>query len=650
MSYISFTKEQLVNLEFSLNREIIRSNRAGSYASNTIINCNTRKYHGLLVVPQPLIDGENHVLLSSLDETIIQQDAEFNLSIRKYPDDVFLPKGHKYLHSFDTEPIPILTYRVGGVFLTKEILFVNNEDRIIIKYTLLEAHSKTKLKIKPFLAFRNIHQLSKANHIIDSRYEAVNNGINMQLYKGYSHLFMQFSKKADYIHNPDWYYNIEYMQEKERGYEYQEDLFVPGYFEFSIEKGESVYFSTGIEEVNPEKLKRQFTHEISKRIPRDNFENCLKNSAQQFLVKKNNKTEIIAGFPWFGRWGRDTFISLPGLTLVTGDIKSCKDVIDTMVEEMSGPLFPNIGNGSKSAYNSVDAPLWFFWTLQQYADFTNSKNKIWTMYGKKMNNILEGFRNGTLHNIKMLENGLIYAGEKGKALTWMDAVIDGKPVTPRIGMPVEINALWYNAIMFSLEVAKLANDKKFVKEWESLSNKIKTSFKETFWSEKKGYLADFVDGDYIDWSIRPNMVFATSLPYSPISEKIRQLILEMISKELLTPRGLRTLSPKNPYYKETYYGNQAERDAAYHQGTVWPWLLGHFVEGYLKIYGKSGLTFIKNIYEGFEPVIYEHGIASISEVYNGNPPHAPGGTPSQAWSVAELLRIKWLIDKYENEK
>ncbi|MFZ4414150.1 MAG: amylo-alpha-1,6-glucosidase [Bacteroidales bacterium] len=646
---MSFTKEQLVNLEFSLNREIIRSNRAGSYASTTIINCNTRKYHGLLVVPQPFIDGENHILLSSLDETVIQQDTAFNLAIRKYPDDVYLPKGHKYIQSFDTEPIPILTYRVGGVILTKEILFANNEDRIIIKYTLVEANSETKLKIKPFLAFRNVHQLSKANHFVDKTYEAVNNGIMMQLYQGYSHLYMQTSKKTDYVHVPDWYYNIEYQQEKERGYEFLEDLFVPGYFEFSIKKGESVYFSAGIEEVNPLSLKKLYNNEIAKRIPRDSFENCLKNSAEQFIVKKNKKTSVIAGFPWFGRWGRDTFISLPGLTLVTGDFKVCKDVIDTMLTELNGALFPNIGEGSSAAYNSADTSLWFFWTLQQYADFTQTKDKIWKEYGKKMLCILETYRNGSLHNIKMLENGLIYSGEQGKALTWMDAIVNSKAITARIGMPVEINALWYNAIMFSVEMAKLAKDAEFVKNWDPLTLVIKESFKNTFWSKDKGYLADYVDGEFMDWSIRPNMVFATSLPYSPISEKIRQLILEMIRKELLTPRGLRSLSPQSPEYKNICKGNQTERDNAYHQGTVWPWLLGHFVEGYLKIYGKSGLSYIKNIYEGFEPTIREHGIASISEVYDGNPPHAPRGTPSQAWSVAELLRIKWLIDKYENE-
>ena len=248
----------------------------------------------------------------------------------------------------------------------------------------------------------------------------------------------------------------------------------------------------------------------------------------------------------------------------------------------------------------------------------------------------------------MLENGLIYAGETGKALTWMDAVVNGKPVTPRTGMQVEINALWYNAVMFALEIAGYDNDINFIKHWEPIAKKIKDSYKDVFWSKEKGYLADYVDEDFKDWSIRPNMVFATSLPYTPLSEKIRQLILELIKKELLTPRGLRTLSPKSPDYKDVYCGDQTQRDLAYHQGTVWPWLLGHFVEGYFKIYTQSVLTFIKNIYKDFEPVVFEHGISSISEVYNGNPPHAPGGTPSQAWSVAELLRIHYMIEKIEN--
>jgi predicted glycogen debranching enzyme len=647
MSYISFDKFQLVNLEYSLKRELLRSNRAGSYASSTIIHCNTRKYHGLLVTPQPGIDHENHVLLSCLDETVIQREVEFNMGIHKYPGGNFYPKGHKYILDFKIEPIPTISYGVGGVVLTKEMILTSSEDQMIIKYTLKEAHSPTKIRLRPFLAFRNVHEVKRENIFADKKYEHVPNGIKVRMYHGYTDLFLQLSKPAEYIHVPDWYYNIEYQEEMDRGYEYQEDLYVPGYFEFDIRKGESVYFCAGIKEIAPGSIKRSYSNELEKRIPRNNFENCLKNAATQFIVKKGNKTEIIAGFPWFGRWGRDTFIALPGLTLVNGDYATCKNVIDTMIADLNGPLFPNIGSGNKSAYNSVDASLWFFWALQQYAAFTVSKASTWKEYGRKMKLILEGYREGTQFNIRMNENGLVSAGEPGKALTWMDAIVHGKPVTPRIGMPVEINALWYNAVCFSLEVAELAGDTAFVNDWKPIADKIPASFMATFWNAGKGYLADHVDGDYKDWTVRPNMVFATSLEYSPINEDVKENVLDVIKKELLTSRGLRTLTPKHPGYKSIYFGDQAERDLAYHQGTVWPWLLGHFAEGYLKLYGKHGVSFIRSLFKGFEPVMKEHGIGTISEIYDGDPPHAARGAISQAWSVAELLRMKWLINKYE---
>ncbi|NVO03486.1 MAG: glycogen debranching enzyme N-terminal domain-containing protein [Bacteroidetes bacterium] len=647
MSYIEFDKLQLINLEYSLNKELIRANRSGSYASTTIIGCNTRKYHGLLVCPQPAIDDENHVLLSNIHETIIQRDAEFNVGIQKYPN-TYNPKGHKYIRDFVTEPIPKLTIRVGGVVLNKETLLCEDH-RTLIRYTLVEANSPTKMKLRPFLAYRNYHKLSKANVFVEKRYEPIENGAKMRMYQGYSYLHMQFSKNVEYVHVPDWYNNIEYIEEKERGYDYLEDLYTPGFFEVELEKGKSIIFSAGIEEIDPSELIELFEKELLHRTPRNSFENCLKNSAEQFIVKKGKKVEIIAGFPWFGRWGRDTFISLPGLSLSIGNPQLCKEVIDTMVKELKGPLFPNVGSGGNANMHSVDAPLWFFWALQEYADYTKTQDKIWEEYGPKMQLILDGYKNGTSYNIKMQENGLIWAGETGKALTWMDAVVSGKPVTPRIGMPVEINALWYNAIMFSIESAVLAEDMEFVSKWHEIADLIPHSFKETFWDKEKGYLADVVNGDYKDWSVRPNQVIATSLPYSPISEQIRNLILEISAKELLTPRGLRTLSPKDPNYKGQYYGDQATRDAAYHQGTVWPWLLGHYAEGYLKIHSKSGLSNIKSLYKGFEEVMREHGIGSISEVYDGDPPHHFGGAPSQAWSVSELLRIQKLIEKYSNE-
>jgi predicted glycogen debranching enzyme len=646
MDYIKFDKSQLVNLEYSLRKEFLRSNRSGAYSCSTIVNCNTRKYHGLLVAPQPAIDNDNHVLLSSLDETVIQHNSEFNLGIHRYMGDVYNPKGHKYLVDFTIEPIPKQTYRVGGVLLTKEIMMVENKDQVIIKYTLLDAHSPTKLLFRPFLAFRNYHQLSKSNVWVDSKYETIPNGITMRLYAGYTSLYMQFSKQPEYTHVPDWYYNISYLKERERGYHSHEDLFVPGFFEMDIKKGESIYFSACTSEQNPTNLSRAFSSELKKRVPRNSFENCLKNSAQQFFVRDGKKVEVIAGFPWFGRWGRDTFIALPGLSLALGDFKTCKDVIDTMLSELNGPLFPNIGSGNRTAYNSVDAPLWFFWSLQQYAMYTNTNKSIWKEYGEKMKLILNGFRAGTLYNIKMLDNGLVTAGVVGKALTWMDAVVDGKAVTPRIGMPVEINALWYNAMMFSLEVAKLAGDKEFIESWEPIANGFPKIFKETFWNDDRGYLADCVGEKGKDWSVRPNMIFAASLPYMAIDEDLRKLVVDKVKKQLLTPRGLRTLSPEDPHYKGFYYGDQATRDKAYHQGTVWPWLIGYYAEAYLKIHGKGGLSHIEKLYKGFEEEMQEHGIGCISEVFDGDPPYRAAGAISQAWSVAEVIRMGWILKQY----
>ncbi|OFX23106.1 MAG: amylo-alpha-1,6-glucosidase [Bacteroidetes bacterium GWA2_31_9b] len=640
MAYLDLNKDEIINLEYSLKKEILSTNRAGGYLSTTIVLCNTRKYHGLMVLPIKEFDDENHVLLSSVDETVIQRGKTFNLGIHKFPGKgIYEPHGHKYITDFQYDPTPKITYKVGGVVLEKELLFVHNEEQFMIRYTLKDAHSPTRLRIRPFLAFRNSHKLSKANMHADIKYKKVSNGIKSKLYPGFPYLFMQTNKQNEFIASPDWYYNIEYLEEMNRGYEYQEDLFVPGYFEIPIKKGESVIFSASTSEIIPAGLIRKFNSELKTRPPKDSFENCLINSAHQFLVEREKTTEIIAGYPWFGRWGRDTFISLPGLTLCAGEIKSCKKVLDTMIHEMKGGLFPNIGKNSNAVFNSVDAPLWFFWSVQMYAKAINDNKTIWHDYGKKMKLILENYHKGMEYNIKMHENGLIWQGEKGRALTWMDAVVEGKPVTPRSGYAVEINALWYNALCFTLELAKEFNDTKFVNEWENILVLTKKSFSDVFWYEEKQYLYDLVDEEGSHKAVRPNQIFAVSLPYSPLSEMQMQGVIKVVEKELLTPKGLRTLSPSNPHYHGRYEGNQAERDSAYHQGTVWPWLLGHFADANFKIYGKDAIPLAENIVNNFKEDMTKYGLSSISEIFDGDPPQRNRGAISQAWSVAEILRI-----------
>jgi predicted glycogen debranching enzyme len=648
MSYIKFDKSQIVNLEFSLGREIIRTNRAGSYSSTSILSCNTRKYHGLLVCPVDEFGGERFVLLSSLDVTVVNNDKSFNTGIRKYKGDYFSPKGHKYIEDFDTDNLPSRIYRVGGVILKQERLLVHYEEQFLLRFTVLEATESMKLQVRPFLAFRNIHHLTHANLHANTKVDPIENGIKSKLYPGFPSLNMQFSTKVEFIHVPDWYLGVEYPEEQKRGYDFSEDLFTPGFFEFEASEGDMIVFSASTKEEKTSGLKQKFTKTVSGKIPRDSFINCLRNAAQQFVEKRGGKTLIIAGYPWFGAWGRDTFISLPGLALARHKLTLYREVLDTQIERMRDGLFPNMGEASNPAFNSIDAPLWFFWAVQQYV--LQGGTDGWERYGLAAKSVLNAFKNGTSFGIHMRDNGLIYADSPGKSLTWMDAVVNGIPVTPRSGYDVEINALWYNAVCFSLSMARGISDKKFIKEYENLPVLIKKSFLEIFWDEKLGYLADYVnDFEGKNTFVRPNMVIAVSLPYSMLDKEQMKKVLNVVDKELVTIRGLRTLSPGNRFYKGVYKGNQEERDNAYHQGTVWPWLFGPFCEGWLKVYGQQGVQKVKKLIYGLEAVMSEHGISTLSEIHDGDPPHSPQGAISQAWSVGEVLRIIDLLEtKYPN--
>lgn len=647
MSYLKFEKSELVNLEYALSRELIRANRAGSYASTTIIGCNTRKYHGLLVCPLEELDGEHHVLLSTLDATVIQHEKEFNLGIHKYEGDNYLPKGHKYVRDFDANKGSKLIYRIGGVVLSREILMVSKSEQVLVKYTLEEGSSDTLLRLTPYLAFRNFHLLSKSNLYANTRYEEVRQGIVSCLYEGYPGLYLQCSKEAEFVPVPDWYYNIEYMEEQKRGYEYKEDLYVPGYFELPIKQGESVIFSAATFEAAPGGLKRRFSSEQQARIPRDSFRSCLVNSAQQFIVNKKGSTEVIAGFPWQGSWSRDTFMALPGLCLSLGEVQTARKVLDSMLKRLEGGFFPNRIESGQAVYNSADAPLWFIWALQQLEQ-ADPRTPTWEKYGKAIKSILKAYREGSSDLVHMTEQGLIRIQHQDLPLTWMDGMVDGKAVTPRDGMPVEINALWYNALCQALAWAK-GKDEAFVAHWKDVPEQVASAFCAHFWDEEKAYLADVVSDEGKDLSVRPNQVLAAALTFSPLSLEMKKGILDVLESELLTPRGLRTLSPKNMAYKETYEGPPGTRALAYHQGTVWPWLLEHFVKAYLEVYKKSGVGKLKRLYDGFEDAMSVRGIGSISEVYDGNPPHVARGAVSQATGVAALLRIGDMLESFNTE-
>lgn len=648
MGYIKFDKAHVVNLEYSLSREILRTNRAGSYSLTTIVGCNTRKYHGLLVCPVDAFGGERHVLLSGLDSTVVSNGQSFNTGIRKYQGDYYSPKGHKYIEDFDIQDIPGMTYRVGNVFMKQERLLVHYEEQFLLRLTIIDTDEPVKIQLRPFLAFRNVHQLTHANMWANTRVEEIPGGIRSCMYDGFPWLNMQLSCKSEFVPVPDWHLGVEYVEEQKRGYDFSEDLFVPGFFEFTAAKGDVIVFSASTREEKPSGFKAKFTRTISSKIPRSDFCNSLRNAAQQFIEKRGEDTTIVAGYPWFGSWGRDTFISLPGIALARKQEDLYASVLDTQLRRMKGGLFPNMGEASNPAFNSVDAPLWFFQALYSYG---LEAREAWKRYGAAMKAVLGAYRDGTSFGIHMRDNGLIYADAPGKALTWMDAIVHGVPVTPRSGYAVEVNALWYNAVCFALDTARSARDRTFVQEWENMPELIARSFAELFWDEELGYLADYVsDPETRNMQVRPNMVIATSLPYTMLTKEQMQSILDIANRMLVTPRGLRTLSPSEEGYQGIYCGTQEKRDSAYHQGTVWPWLVGPFCEGWLRVYGEAGVPRVRKLIMGFEETLTEAGISTISEIYDGDPPHQPRGAISQAWSVAEVLRIYTILETKYKEK
>ena len=646
MSYLKFEKALMTNLQESLPKELLRTNRSGAYSCSTIVDCNTRKYHGLLVVPVPELDDDNHVLLSSLDPTVIQHGAEFNLGLHKYQGNNFSPMGHKYIREFDCDKVPTTLYRVGGVILKKEVVFQHYEDRILIRYTMVDCHSATTLRFRPFLAFRSVRQFTHENGTASREYSAVDNGIKTCMYAGYPDLYMQFSKKNDFVFAPDWYRGVEYPKEQERGYASNEDLYVPGYFEMPIKKGESIVFAASTSEIKTSTLKKLFDKEVAERAPRDNFFHCLVNAAHQFHRReKNDDRYILAGYPWFKCRARDTFISLPGLTLSIEENDYFELVMKTAMkgyqEFMEGKdITVNI-----TELEQPDVPLWAIWALQQYAKET-SKEECLKKYGKFIKSVML-FIEGNHHpNLELHPNGLLYSNGKDKAVTWMNSTANGKPVVPRSGYIVEFNALWYNALCFCAALCELEGKQERQQHLLEIAEKTKQSFLDTFLNEY-GYLYDYVDGNMIDWSVRPNMIFPVAFDYSPLSQDQKKKVLDICTRELLTPKGLRSLSPKSGGYNPVYVGPQSQRDYAYHQGTAWPWLGGFYMEASLKLYRRTRLSFIERQMVGYEDEISYHCLGTISELFDGNPPFSGRGAISFAMNVAEILRALELLDKYQ---
>lgn len=599
------------------------------------------------MIPLPELDNFNHVLLSSLDETVIQHGAEFNLGIHKYEGNNYSPNGHKYIRQFDCNIISRTIYRVGGVILSKERMLVSYEPRVIFKYTLLEAHSTTLLRFKPFLAFRSVNELTVQNNKADTSYQDVKNGISMRMYERYPDLYMQFSKKNTFVHQPDWYKNIEYYKEQERGYAYKEDLLVPGYFEIPIKKGESVIFSAGISEISPIKLHHLWETELARREERVDMFTTLKNSAQQFYKREGENTYLIAGYPWFGARGRDQFCALPGCTLTIGRMDYFDAIMKTSVEEITRFLEGNRHEFKIEGLDEPDVLLWFIWSVQQFA-LANSLKEAADRFGQLCADIILFIRKQEHPNIVLHNNGLLFVNGTEKPLTWMNAMEDGHPITPRTGYVVEINGLWFNALKFAASLKRELGHDNAADLLDYQAEIAREAFISTFWNGT--YLNDYVVDNYKNVEVRPNMLLTAALPYSPLDRVQQKSVLDICTKELLTPKGLRSLSPKSGFYRPNYVGGMLERNRNYHNGPVWPGFIGAYAATYMKVYKQSGISFIERILIGLEAEMTELCVGTLPELFDGNPPYKGHGAMSFAISVAETLRVLDMLKKIENQE
>ena len=642
--YLSFKKDQLINLEYSLAREFLGTNRGGGYCSSTLVFCNTRKYHGLLVVPIEKFRGKNYVMLSSLDETILQHGRDFNFGVHKY-EGTYEPRGHKYIVDISYEKAFTVTYQVGGVVLKKEILMMHNAPQVLIRYTLEDAHSATLLRLNPLLAFRDIHSLSKQNPVANTQVEVVDGGVRAKLYPEFPYLYMQLSKPANFGGAAYWNNNIYYTKEKERGYDFQEDLLSVGAFEVSLKKGESIVFSASLEEAKSKNLAKDFTKYLKERADRNSFEECLQYTASQFIIQKAGETRIKAGYHWYDSTTRDTFIALPGIALSGSTAKIFDEVLQSALKYCyNGRFARDISTHIVNPVFDADTSLWFFWTLQQYEkETTKTKKQIWKEYGETLKTILNTFKSREHKTMRMDDNGLVWSDDLSHPLTWFNAENNYGPIVPRNGYVVEVNALWYNAVCYALELAKEAKDKTFLSEWGTMPEIIAESFNQIFWIESEKYLADYANHTHQNTEVRPNQLLACALDYSPLSEKRQRKVLAIITQELLTPKGLRSLSPESPRYEGESVGNVFVRDKATFNGSVHPWFVGFYVEANLKLFGDTYIPDGKAFLENFEEEINTHGVGLISAIYDGNPPFNPRGCISNAKNVAEILRAQWLL-------
>jgi len=642
MAFLKFNKSELVNLSYSLRREIILASKTGAYCNTSIVTCNTRRYHGLLAAPIDRFGGYRYVLLSSLDESLTLRNKRFNLGIHCYGD-IYEPRGHKYIVDFDADPVPCITYKIGEIVFTKRIVLAPDKNQVLIRYDLVNAPAKVQLELKPFLAFRRVHDLTRENAEARTGYEEIPGGVAFNLYEGFPDLNLQVSSSAAvYRSNPYWYKDVTYSDEMRRGFDCREDLFVPGFFTVDLKPGESVVFSAGADApAVPAGLKRKFAATVDRIGPITSFRDQLVKSADTLIrVGKAGHKQIVAGYSWlYTGLLRETLNTLAGLTLYgKDDPKEFEEILDNLIADEQERLFRRT--------TQVEAPLFLAVTLQQYIAYGASDKQVWAKYGPTLKGIIESYAPGVRKEVAMQPNGLLWAQMDGVALSWMNAYIGGRAVTERAGYQVETNALWYNAICFAL-----AHEKKgpFVERWAPVKALIEKNYMPTFWNAGFGFLADYVDNGGQHMELRPNQLWPVSLDYKPVPDEIISEVMRVVNAELVTRRGIRSLSPRDNRYKGVYEGSQVDRDLAYHNGCAFPSLLSQYCYASFNMMGGNFIKRAEWLTEGFYEDLSKHGVGAFSELYDGDPPHEPHGAISSAMTTAALLNINWLIDKYREE-
>lgn len=642
---ITFNKSITQNFDEAIRREWLETNGLGGWASSTITGAHTRRYHGLLIAATKPPVGRM-VLLSKLDEAIASNEQRFELSCNRYPG-VIQPRGFAHLVLFEKDLFPVFEYEAGGIKLRKTIAAINGENTTLILYEVLQAPSNFVLELRPFIAYRDYHGMAHENGAVRREAQFNNSVFRAQPYEGTPELFINIPG-ATFEAQPDWYRNFEYSIEQYRGLDSREDLFTHGVFKANLQAGDKlgVIISTNnpagrdaFKLFNMEKRRREKMLEGPSH--KDEFSKTLTLAADQFVVQRGEDLKtLIAGYHWFSDWGRDTMIALPGICLVTGRYEDAKKILRAFAQSASQGMLPNRfpDAGEQPEYNTVDATLWFFVAIYKYLQATGDEPFVRNELMPILRDIIAWHERGTRYHIHVDADGLLYAGEPGVQLTWMDAKVGNWVITPRQGKAVEINALWYNALMIFADLSKRFGDTAAMKQFAPRAEQVKIKFNEVFWYETGGYLYDYVDGDHRDALLRPNQIFALSLPFPLLEGDKAKRVLQIVEEKLYTPVGLRSLAAHEPGYRPHYGGDQWARDSAYHQGTVWSWLLGPMITAIVRVEGEAGKMRAKLLLEKIIPHFNDAGIGTISEIFDAEPPHAPRGCMAQAWGVAEVLR------------